>query len=312
MAVPLGAFPGASHMRGDFRLRGSAQDVAKALLEHQLLFEDIAKYPQAGIFERFMPELCRVLYCNEWEVRQRDSELTEFLEELARGDRDGESEETRDELLKRTDAVSERLSVHYRLFNQARDISASPLPSPYFAPLFRTHLEVGNENAGLRAPNGETVSHYGASGAPIPETFTALCREKLNPIEHLLAYRLLEPFLGLIERRFRWLLTKFRRQKECDSGLKRKEYTEGGTISAVAKTLALMFCTLLLAAAIATLDSINSSNSHARLIVMTLFALVFSSAGSLLGKDSLPIYTLNSGFFQAMIIFVGTTNGSGQ
>ncbi|KAF2467392.1 uncharacterized protein BDR25DRAFT_316749 [Lindgomyces ingoldianus] len=159
-----------------------------------------------------------------------------------------------------------------------------------------SHLNNRYEEADVRAPNGEDICHYGPYGGPVPPSFVPLDDVDLNPIEALLAYRLLNPFLDFvgspIKKAMKSLLAKLGLITNSAPDVRSQESTGGGVIAAVAKAITLAFCTLQLAAAIGTLDAIDGSQT--RLTVMTIFALVFSSTCNFFGKDSLPIYSLNA------------------
>ncbi|KAF2467391.1 uncharacterized protein BDR25DRAFT_316748 [Lindgomyces ingoldianus] len=143
MASPSTRMETASHISlTNFSLRGSNQDLARALTKHEPLFEAIATFPQAGIYERFEKVRCRVLFYIEHQIHQQDDEVTKRLEEIAGGLTDGKSEEqTNIELSGKMNKLIELLETHSRLFKQAKKMarSASPPPTPMYGKLFKSN-----------------------------------------------------------------------------------------------------------------------------------------------------------------------------
>lgn len=151
---------------------------------------------------------------------------------------------------------------------------------------YRAHLQAGS--ASMRAPNGQDISMYAPSGRPAGPSLTAVDKEEFSPIEYMLAFRLMIPFIEYVRQPLVNLW--YRVMKPRTEKRKTVKVLLGQHVSALAKPVTCMLATLSLAGAIGVLDSID--DSKIRIVVMTVFGLGFASSVSFFGQESMQIYQL--------------------
>jgi hypothetical protein len=159
-------------------------------------------------------------------------------------------------------------------------------PKTLFADFYRAHFKSFDGRA--KAPNGEEISHYGETGAPMSDEFLTLIEESLNPIERLLVNKLMNPFIGFFCRPFRKLAARFRGGDPAQ--VVDQKVVDHAVISTIARVVVCLLANLILAASIGSLNSISGTTT--RIIVMSVIGLVFAFLASFLGQESIPIYTL--------------------
>jgi hypothetical protein len=151
----------------------------------------------------------------------------------------------------------------------------------------RTNSRVGiDEIENRRAPNGEDIAKYAPGGSPT--SFAGLVHENLDPIEQLLAYLCIAPFIQYVIRPFKRVCYTFkngRRQSNQEDRTIPAKY-----ISAIAKPAISILATSSLAAAVSVLNGIN--DTKLRIIVMTLFGEAFALSASFFGQGSMATLQL--------------------
>lgn len=288
----------------------SMRNVMKSLAQHEDLYATIEKHPQAGVYQRFTNFWSFCLYYLESEVYRLGYEAKQMCD--AENQREEDSEivpqpherfaETMDFLFEALEKHGKcRCRIHLRRVSYlitpmtargvhwARELTQPPSPSNLFMNFFRAHLK--GFDGRTNGPNGEDTSIYKPENDPVPFECLPLDNDDLNPVEWLLVLRLMNPFVDFICLPFRYLMNKTKRGKDSRP-LVEQNVVDFAVISAVAKVIVCMLANLSLAAAIGTLDRIDSTKKTTRIIVMTVVGLVFASLVSLIGSKSIPIYTL--------------------
>jgi hypothetical protein len=154
---------------------------------------------------------------------------------------------------------------------------------------YRAHS--GSDYGGRRAVNGQLLSRYGKDGDPVPLYLGAIHSEDLDPISHILANWMMNPFLDLVVSPVRRLMLKVPMVRDL---LKSKEpdvrAVDASVIRALSKYIVIATAILCLTAAILTLDAVR--DSKLRIMTVSLYAMAFALPAQYMGSRSLPLYIL--------------------
>lgn len=91
----------------------SAADLIKGFLEYETLFQDIATYPQAGIYERFAEERALTLSWIESEVHREACDVKSFMRRVKEGATPSQADnDVRTELANRMKRLTDVLLLH--------------------------------------------------------------------------------------------------------------------------------------------------------------------------------------------------------
>ncbi|KAF2187644.1 hypothetical protein K469DRAFT_103660 [Zopfia rhizophila CBS 207.26] len=264
----------------------SPADLMRALAQHHDLYNDAARHPEADIRRRFAKERVFRAAFVEWIVDRRFNEVTKLRSEF---EKEGGCDEIWFEKFETSMwRAIEALELCDRVFTGDRRMAQSITPSAYYMDLYRAHLQ--SRGHGVRAPNGQDQASYGPRGGPISDDHTALCDENLSPVQWFLVYKLMNPFIDYISDPLQKMLAKV--WKPNGSYVKQQEINES-TIRAIAKTIECALGNLSLSAAIGILYKISSPK--VRLVVLTVFSLVFSSSVNLFGREAIQTFALTAG-----------------
>ncbi|KAF1840534.1 uncharacterized protein K460DRAFT_411117 [Cucurbitaria berberidis CBS 394.84] len=283
----------------------TVQERITCLFEHSQLFDIIADKPQAGICQRYGRGWSTIIAYIESEVNQSQRAAELFIRENAQVGRGILDERRKEKAYKKVmNKWMGDIFRHERAFRAARQMALSDSPSKEYMRKYRSNS--GSGKGGTRAANGELMSIYGQENELVPSDLTTLDDEELEPIANFIVDWLMNPFVDYIGTRFQrfWhkLLYGKMRPAEGDD----IEAVNARTISAIARAFVSVMAILFLVAPIATLDSIQQPKL--RILVMALFGQLFATSAQFMGSRSVPLYMLITAYFQAMVVFLGTTS----
>ncbi|KAF1946244.1 hypothetical protein EJ02DRAFT_248175 [Clathrospora elynae] len=284
----------------------SVKECITALVNHKDLFEMIADYPQAGINERFGKHWALNLAYIESNVHRYARAAEIFLLENAKPGGGSQDEgKLQTQLTQVMDPWVDSLFLHSRAVKNSREMALAPSPSKVFTRKYRLFNSIGGRS--IRAANGEMSSIYGRDGDPIPSNLATADNEDLEPMAQFVNDWLMNPFIDYVGRPFQSLCFSLPmyegNRPTTGDGM---DVVNARTISAVAEAFVCVVAILVLIAPIATINTIQGQTL--RIVVIPLFCFLFAASAQFMGPRSMPLYTLVTAYFQAMVVFVGTTS----
>lgn len=288
------------------------RDLMRRFRDHPLFFSAIEDCPQLGTYERFPKARLIISNWIDYNVRQSEANVERLIREVDEGWRgkaaDEEAGDIRieDNFKKSMETLENWLVRQNRAFRGDNRMAHASLPVQLSMDYNRTLLDTRDDNS--LAPNGRPSSDYGRQGDPVPSFLAAPFDDDPCLFESLITNHLLNPFNDYILSPITGCVRRVSGRRKDTANPRHQNFVSGRNISLVAKAISYMLGNASLAAAIGTLSSFE--NSRIRLVALSIFGLVFSLQVMFLGKDAIATYTLTAAYFQAMIIFVGTTGTS--
>ncbi|USP77360.1 hypothetical protein yc1106_04634 [Curvularia clavata] len=263
----------------------SERERFKALYDHMGLFEMIADFPPAGVHEKFLKEWALATAYVEGKVFQCWRSLESSVKASLVSEPSNPQEDATAQVTK-----------------SSQIMGRSPLPSVPFMDLYRA----GSGVVGTRAANGELAYRYGRKKQPVPPNLGAMNHEDLEPMTEFVWKWIANPineWLVAPSKKILYLLPMYKdgRSPQEDKGL-----FDERSIQTFANGLMNLLVTSILIVPIATFNVVESQT--ARIVVMPLFCLLLLALAQYMGPRSSFIATLATAYFQAMVIYVGTTS----
>ena len=298
----------------------STKDCIMSMRNHDELFEMIAKYPQAGIHERYSKECQWAMAHREKEVNRCRRSLQLFLEENSKVGKIPQEDEYARLMESLTDDILRYgmyptiVAFHQRLTRSkdrvvqaTKRLYSAPPPSKLYMGWYRLYSHVDSPN--MRAANGEMASMYGQDGDPLPARFAALVDDGLVPVTQFVLDWVINPLNDLIVERSRKHLRRFRTYRRRnrtvkndgeavepndDIGNNKVEENDGvvslKTLSNISQAFVYVLAILLLIAPIATFNSIEKQTK--RIAIMPFFCLLLVASAGRMGHNTMPVFMM--------------------
>ncbi|KAI4648271.1 hypothetical protein J4E93_004683 [Alternaria ventricosa] len=266
----------------------SVKERVKALHDHSELFETIATYPQAAIYETFPENFALALYYVQSEVHRCKRAVDCYRQENIQPGQSAAHEADYKRVM--MDLVSSLLLLE-RFAQASRQMSSSTPPRKASMDLFRIKSRV--EEPGRRGANGELAAMYGQEGDSVPPNVATVDDENLSPMARFICEWLLNPLVDYIvvpPRKLLLQLPTFKRRRVNEGNNVDSRRINDRTIEAVAEAFVYVSATLILVAPIATFTVVREQSQ--RLVIMPLFCLLFAASAQLMGSSAKPSFIL--------------------